>query len=835
MVQLIIGLFLFVLALWILAKIAKVVWVVFLGVLGLLAVWVFGPSALVGAVFAFACQKIKLQKLGIFFVCAIGMGLPFWVAYTYGLDSLDLLNFEAGKFLVFIPLFALAAPAFGKIERAEVLSVRIDFFSSRKNLCINLICIACALALTSAIKWNPVIEGLSLFELSYLVESYQNWFEIGFWATAIFMLLIVIVTAMGIENAAKVADRLISDINNESRSKIYASYLSQQEFLSQEEAPQVFDAVLAKYILNGKIHELNLKDDAYLFDKEIFEQSSKKIKKMCEDEIRITKDKIADILEKHLSLPASAAQYYAEFHLDFGGYYCFRDGQYFSSYKNTSHLNVCCSCGTTEIRETTARLQNWYCSEICKDTESKCIDLKRQPDVDFLSNCATAGVVMMAGAQQWNENHKIFAAGGQGHGFAAEKANDMIDKLQGKSAEVVGGNNAKDGADRLVNGRLIQTKYCSTGARSVGSAFDGQNGNYRYYDGDRPMVLEVPKDQYDQAVKTMQQKISDGKVPGVTNPEEAKNLILKGGVTYDQAKNIAQFGTVESLTFDLAEGAVVGAMAGGISFCITASVYYYQTQNKEEALKSAMVQAGSTFTKTTIIFIGTQQLHRLASVQNALANIDVNNLSSSLKTTLKNGLGVESVEGVNKALRGTVVTTAVLIAVTSGPDLIKMVRGRISATQFLKNLAVVTSSAVGGIIGSIAGGALLSPFGPAAMVVGRIGGGIIGGSALGYVTKYIGDKLAEDDKVKMLEIIIVQVEYLAKIFMLTDAEVQNLNSNLNVLITQKMLESLYANKDNRIALANFFIKPVVVGIIRQRPLFEVIEGELESASLKLAA
>jgi hypothetical protein len=46
-------------------------------------------------------------------------------------------------------------------------------------------------------------------------------------------------------------------------------------------------------------------------------------------------------------------------------------------------------------------------------------------------------------------------------------------------------------------------------------------------------------------------------------------------------------------------------------------------------------------------------------------------------------------------MRGTLVTSFALVAVTTGPDMIKMVRGRISGAQFIKNLAVTSSGGWG--------------------------------------------------------------------------------------------------------------------------------------------
>ncbi|HHK9508564.1 TPA: hypothetical protein ACQZHD_004784, partial [Escherichia coli] len=97
-------------------------------------------------------------------------------------------------------------------------------------------------------------------------------------------------------------------------------------------------------------------------------------------------------------------------------------------------------------------------------------------------------------------------------GFAAERGNHIVDRVRLKNARILGDNNARNGADRLVSGTEIQTKYCSTAARSVGAAFDGQNGQYRYMGNNGPMQLEVPRDQYAGAVETMRNKIREGKV-----------------------------------------------------------------------------------------------------------------------------------------------------------------------------------------------------------------------------------------------------------------------------------------------------------------------------------
>lgn len=82
-----------------------------------------------------------------------------------------------------------------------------------------------------------------------------------------------------------------------------------------------------------------------------------------------------------------------------------------------------------------------------------------------------------------------------GHGFAAERGNNLIDRVKGNNAEVVGDNNIANGADRKITSRggntiYIQTKYHSTASASIYACFE--NGKYRYlYPNGKPMQVEV--------------------------------------------------------------------------------------------------------------------------------------------------------------------------------------------------------------------------------------------------------------------------------------------------------------------------------------------------------
>ena len=110
----------------------------------------------------------------------------------------------------------------------------------------------------------------------------------------------------------------------------------------------------------------------------------------------------------------------------------------------------------------------------------------------------------------------------------AEESLTLLDKIQGKDAEVVGRTNEKNGADRIVNGVEIQTKYYKTGKRCINACFDKTTGKFRYINSKgEPMMVEVPKDKYAEAINEFRNRIVEGKVPGVTNPNDASKYIKK--------------------------------------------------------------------------------------------------------------------------------------------------------------------------------------------------------------------------------------------------------------------------------------------------------------------
>lgn len=135
--------------------------------------------------------------------------------------------------------------------------------------------------------------------------------------------------------------------------------------------------------------------------------------------------------------------------------------------------------------------------------------------------------------------------GARGHGYAAEYGNNAGDRMKGAHVEYAAqnldehGRQVKHGADRIVNGIEIQTKYYKTASETVGAAFQKKQAIYLRSDGSGKMMqIEVPRDQYQDALNAMQKRIDSGQVPNVSPGESAKDYVRKGYFTYEQSFNI---------------------------------------------------------------------------------------------------------------------------------------------------------------------------------------------------------------------------------------------------------------------------------------------------------
>ena len=397
----------------------------------------------------------------------------------------------------------------------------------------------------------------------------------------------------------------------------------------------------------------------------------------------------------------------------------------------------------------------------------------------------------------------------QGHGFAAEQANDLIDTLHGRYAEIKGDNNEENGADRMVDGQLIQTKYCKSARASVESAF--RNGKYRYIDKatDKPMQLEVPKDQYEQAVKIMRQKIAEGQVPGVTDPNEAENLVRKGNIDYKTACNIAKAGNIDSLLFDAAHGTVIAVSAFGISTLITFSKAVWDGEPKDKAIDLAMynglTMGGVGFLSSVLAaqLTRTSLNNILMTPTKALVDLLPHKWQQAIANAMRNGTpiyGAAATKNFGKLVRSNIIADIAVVLAMSVGDIKECFKGRISGKQLFKNITIAAAGVGGGTAGGLGGAALgglfLTPIiGPAGPVVGLWVGGFAGGTAGGYVGNKVMNKFIEDDAVEMVRIINERFGPLVHNYLLNKEELNIVLDELQIALEKEKLLQMFVSKD----------------------------------------
>ena len=400
----------------------------------------------------------------------------------------------------------------------------------------------------------------------------------------------------------------------------------------------------------------------------------------------------------------------------------------------------------------------------------------------------------------------------QGHGFAAERANNLEDRLHGKKATIEGDNNVKNGPDRAIHQPdgakvLIQSKYCATGRTSINGCFEnGGSGEFRYFDSNgKPMVIEVASDTIEDARKAMAGKIENGQVKGVTDPEKAKEIVQPGHFTYQQAKNIAKAGNLDSIIYDAKSGAVISLSAFGVSASITLAISIWNGEEPTVALKNAAfsgIKIGGTTLVTTVLASQiakssisgamTPSFQALAKTLSPKAYAALANAFRS-GTTLTGGAAINSAA---KLLKGNAITAVVTTAVLTSFDVKDIVLGRISGAQLAVNFAKTTTTVVGGTAGWLGGstvGTMVLP--GVGTVVGGLVGSLVAGGGLGVLIDKATGKFFDSDTDKMIRLIQAAFRDVSEEYLLSQDEAEKISDKLVAKINEKALKKMHSSKD----------------------------------------
>ena len=394
---------------------------------------------------------------------------------------------------------------------------------------------------------------------------------------------------------------------------------------------------------------------------------------------------------------------------------------------------------------------------------------KLRASTDRLDDSAAASGIYNANSEDVAFNAAYGSAQSQtGHGNYAEKAGVGIDRFNGNKAEWVGPDNRKDGADKIVNSQAVQCKYCKTASSSVGNCFRTNPNTgakeFRYYDlNGKPMQVEVPKDQYEKAVESFARRIKKGQVPGITDPAEAKNIIRKGNLTYQQAKNLAKAGTFESITFDAVTGAINCTAIGGISALVSFGVTYWRTKDIKEASENALSTGVKVFGASFIGGILSAQLARTAAptVLRPISDVIARTLGPANVQTFINALrtlqgktaiyGAAANNSFIRALQSSAISQGVFFIVFSAADTYRLMGNKISGSQYAKNIFSLAAGMSGTAASSIAAGEIGRRMGkkinPKLGQAIGFAAGFAGGMVSSIAAHAIGNLFKEDDSV----------------------------------------------------------------------------------------
>ena len=444
-----------------------------------------------------------------------------------------------------------------------------------------------------------------------------------------------------------------------------------------------------------------------------------------------------------------------------------------------------------------------------------------------------------------------------GHGEMAEEALTYLDKLFGKNATVIGRDNAKDGADRLVNGVNIQTKYYKSATGSVEACFAPQNGNYRYINSDgTPMQLEVPRDQYDKALSLFKYKIREGKVPGVTNPDDAEKILRKGYLTYKQAVNLTKPGTIESLVYDATTGVVTCTCAFGISFVANMFITWRNTKDIGEAIKAGVYAGFQVFGISFLQHMIASQISRtnLAGTLIKPSQFIVEKIGYKTSAALVNGIralsgkapiyGAAAAKQLAKIFRSNVLTSAIAFAVFSVPDTYKLFKRKSSNAQYIKNMSSLLTSIVAGTGGSVGTGMLTAKIAgvlgtavsPGVGTAIGILGGFVCGTAGGAAANFVGNVFHENDSEKIERLFNAIATCVINEYLLDEKEIDDFISKLNS-VSKKDFKKLFEeiqSSDKQETVIREFLEAKLDKIVAEREHFSIpSDKELDSAFSQL--
>lgn len=339
----------------------------------------------------------------------------------------------------------------------------------------------------------------------------------------------------------------------------------------------------------------------------------------------------------------------------------------------------------------------------------------------------------------------------------------------------------------------------------------------------------------------------NGQVPGITDPNEAKNIVRRGRLTYKQAVNLTKRGTIESLAYDAATGIVTCSCAFGVSFVATMFLTWINTKNIGEAIQAGATAGIQVFGISFLQHMVVSQISRTGLARTLMkpSQFVVQKLGYKASATLVNGIralsgkapiyGAADSKQLAKIFRSNVLTSVITLAVFSVPETYKLLSKKSSNAQYVKNMSSLAGSVLGGAGGAVAAGVVASIIAGAAgtavapgvgTAVG-IAGGFVGGFAGAKAADVVGNILHENDTETIGRLFNAVTSCVVNEYLLNDNEIQRFVESMNH-VSQKEFKELFGNiqtNNEQESVIRVFLEPKLDEIVMNREQFSLPSDE----------
>lgn len=363
------------------------------------------------------------------------------------------------------------------------------------------------------------------------------------------------------------------------------------------------------------------------------------------------------------------------------------------------------------------------------------------------------------------------------------------------------------------------------------------------------MKVEVPKDQYPEVVELMAKRLQTGDVTAAAARKQAKSIVVEGNIEYATARRIVEVGSIDSIKFDVANGAMAAGIAGSVSVAIAYARAVWDGADTDGALRAACATGLKVGGVTWLSSVLAAQIGRTGAEALAREGSSwmVKQLGSKATLTIASALGAgQRVVGaelirqggaklttkaarsyLTKGMSANIVAAAATTAILSSRDLYRVFSGHVSKAQLFKNVTNTAAGVAGGMAGASAGaaqgaaqGALYLGWIPGGAAVGAAVGALVGslvaGTAAAKVARSVTDLLIEDDAIEMmrhLERVFVEE---AQDYLLTQTEADRVMEALQAKWDlREQMREMHASV-NPEQYARWLLRPLVQAEVKRR-------------------